>query len=62
MTFVFGYRMIFNLFKLEQIYNLILCIVIDKYYSSKNDRVMPWNATVTDCRPTQHGTVSKGHK
>ena len=25
MTFVSGYRMIFNLFKLEQIYNSILC-------------------------------------
>ena len=25
MTFVSGYRMVFNLFKLEQIYNSILC-------------------------------------
>ena len=25
MTFVSGYRMLFNLFKLEQIYNSILC-------------------------------------
>ena len=25
MTFVCGYRMVFNLFKLEQVYNSILC-------------------------------------
>ena len=28
---------------------------------SKNDRVWPRNAIITDCRPT-HGTVRKGHK
>ena len=63
MTFVSGYQMIFYLFKLEQIYNSILCntMVINNYYSFKNDRVRPRNATITDCRPT-HGTVRKGHK
>ena len=30
--------------------------------SSKNDRVRPRNATITDCRPTRHGIVRKGHK
>ena len=28
---------------------------------SKNDRVWPRDAIITDCRPT-HGTVMKGHK
>ena len=28
---------------------------------SKNDRVWPRNAIITDCRPI-HGTVRKGHK
>ena len=36
-------------------------VVIDNYYSFKNDRVWPRNAIITDCRPT-HGTVGKGHK
>ena len=35
-------------------------VVINNYYSSKNDRVCPRNAIITDCRPT-HGTVRKGH-
>ena len=66
MTFVSGYQTIFNLFKLEQIYNAILCNTM--VFSSaiiiveKNDRVWPRNATITDCRPTRHGTVRKGHK
>ena len=42
MTFVSGYRMIFNLFKLEKIYNLILYylihgVVINNYHNFKND-------------------------
>ena len=65
MTFVSGYRMIFDLLKLEQIYNSILCksmmlsstIII----VSKNYRVWPRNATITDCRPT-YGTMMKEHK
>ena len=65
MTFVTGYRMIFNLFKLEQIYNSILCntMVLSStiIIVSKKDRVWPRNATITDCRPTL-GTVRKGHK
>ena len=35
--------------------------VINNYYSFKNDRVWPKNATITDCRPT-YGTMRKGHK
>ena len=31
-------------------------VVINNY----NDRVLPRNAIITDCRPT-HGTVRKGH-
>ena len=65
MTFVSGYRMIFNVLKLEQIYNLILCntIVLSStiIIVSKNDRVWPSNAIITDCRPT-HGTMRKRHK
>ena len=65
MTFVSGYRMVFNLFKLEQIYNSILCntMVLSStiIIVSKNDRVWPRNAIITDCRPT-HGTVRNGHK
>ena len=65
MTFITGYRMIFNLLKLEQIYNASLCntmvfsstIII----GSKNDRVWPRNAIITDYRPT-YGTVRKGYK
>ena len=67
MTFVSGYQMIFNLFKLEQIYNSILCNTRTMVLSStiiifsKNNRVWPRNATITVCMPT-HGTVRKGHK
>ena len=65
MTFVSGYRMVFNLFKLEQIYNSILCIIIvfssTIIIVSKNERVLPRNAIITDFRPT-HSTVRKGHK
>ena len=65
MTFITGYRMIFNLLKLEQIYNSILCntIVLSStiIIVSKHDRVWPRNAIITDYRPT-HGTVRKGHK
>ena len=65
MTFISGYRMVFNLFKLEQIYNSILCntIVLSSttIIVSKIDRVWPGNDIITDCRPT-HGTVRKGHK
>ena len=65
MTFVSGYRMIFNVLKLEQIYNWIICntIVLSStiIIVSKNDRVWPRNAIITDCRPT-HGTVRKGYK
>ena len=49
MTFVSGYRMIFNLPKLEQIYNSILCNTMAK------------KCIITGCRPT-HGTMRKGHK
>ena len=65
MTFVCGYRMVFNLFKLEQVYNSILCntmvFSLTIIIVSKNDRVWPRNAIITDCRPTD-GTVRKGHK
>ena len=65
MTFVFGYWMVFNLFKLEQIYNSILCntMVLSStiIIVSKKDRVRPRNAIITDCRST-HGTVRKGHR
>ena len=29
---------------------------------SKNDRVWPRNAIITDCRPIRQGTMRKGHK
>ena len=65
MTFISGYRVIFNLFKLDEIYNLILCntMVLSStiIIVSLNDRVWPRNAIITACRPT-HGTVRKGHK
>ena len=65
MTFVSGYRVVFNLFKLEQIYNSILCntmvLATTTIIVSKNDRVWQRNAIITDCRPT-NGTVRKGHK
>ena len=65
MTFVPGYWIIFNLLKLEQIDNSILCntMVLSSIFIivSKNDRVWPRNAIITDCRPT-HGTMRKGHK
>ena len=65
MTFVSGYRMIFHLLILEQIYNSILCntMVLSSTLNivSKHDRVLPRNATITDCRPT-HVTMRKGHK
>ena len=45
MTFVSGYWMLFNLFRLEQIYNSILCntmVLSSKIIVvSKNDRVWP---------------------
>ena len=66
MTFVSGYQMIFNLFKLEQLYNSIFCntMVLSStiIIVLKNDRVWQSNATITDIRPTQHGIVRKGHK
>ena len=65
MTFVSGYWMIINLLKLQQIYNSILCntmvLPLTIIIVSKNDRVWPRHAIITDCRPT-HGTVRKGHK
>ena len=65
MTFVSGYRMIFNLLKLEQIYNSIWCntkVLSSKIIIvSKTDRVWPRNAIITDCR-SSHGTLRKGHK
>ena len=65
MTFVSGYQMVFNLFKLEQIYNSILCntMVLSSaiIIVSKNDRVWPRMAIITDCRST-HGTLRKGHR
>ena len=65
MTYVSGYRMIFDVLKLEQIYNSILCntmVFSSKIFIvSKNDRVWPRNAIITDCRPT-HATARKGHK
>ena len=65
MTFVSGYRMILNLLKLEQIYNSILCNTMMLSSTiiivSKNDRVWPRNAIITDCRLT-YGTVRKGQK
>ena len=43
MTFVSGFRMVFNLFKLEQIYNSILCNTMvfasTTIIVSKNDMV-----------------------
>ena len=60
MTFVSGYRMIFNLLKLVNVM-LYNGVVIDNYYSFKNDSVWLRNTIITDCRPT-HGTVRKGHK
>ena len=65
MTFVSGYQMIFNLFKIEQIYYSILyytMVLSSTIIVPKNDRVWQRNATITDCRPTRHGTVRKGHK
>ena len=67
MAFASDYGMIFNLYmyKLEQIYNQTLCYTMvlpsTNIIVSKNDRVWPRNATITDCRPT-HGTVGKGRK
>ena len=65
MTFVSGYRMVFNLFKLEQIYNSILCYTMvlssTTIIVSRNDGVWPRNAIIANCRPT-HGTARKGHK
>ena len=65
MTIVSAYWMIFNLLKLEQIFNLILCnttgLSSTIFIVSKYDRVWPRNAIITDCRPT-HGTARKGHK
>ena len=67
MTFITGYRMIFNLLKLEQIYNSILCntMVLSStliiVYEKDRVRVWPRNAIITDYKPT-HGTVRKGHK
>ena len=65
MTFVSGYRVNFNVLKLEQIYNSILCntMVLSStmIIVSKNDTVWPRSAIITDCRPT-YGTVRKGHK
>ena len=64
MTLVSGYCILFNLFKLEQIYNSILCNTMMLSSTiiivSKNDRVWPRNAIITDYRLT-HGTVRKGH-
>ena len=66
MTFVSGYRMIFNLLKLEQVYSSILCItnVLSStiIIVSKIDKVWPRNAIATDYRPTYgtYGTVRKG--
>ena len=58
--------MIFDLLKLEQIYNSIVCNTMTLSSTviivPKNDRVWPRNATITDCKPTRHGTVRKGHK
>ena len=66
MTFVSAYQMIFIFFKLEQIYNLILfnTMVLSSTITigPKNDRLWSRNALITDCRPTRHGTVRKGHK
>ena len=65
MTFITGYRMNFNLLKLEQIYSSILCntMVLSStiIIVSQNDRVWPRNAIITDYRST-HGTVRRGHK
>ena len=65
MTFVSGYMILFNLLKLEHIYYSILCNTMALSSTiiivSKNDRVWPRNAIITDYRPT-HGTVRKGHK
>ena len=48
MTFVSGYWMIFNLLKLEQIYNSVICktmvLSLTIIVVSKNDRVCPRNA------------------
>ena len=64
MTFASGYRN-FNFLKLEQIYNLILCNIMMLSSTiiivSKNNRVWPRNAIITDSSLT-YGTVRKGHK
>ena len=44
----------------QNIYNI--GVVINNYYSFKNDRIWPRNATFTDCRPTPHGAARKEHK
>ena len=53
------------LFKPEQTYNKILCNTMvlssTNIIVSKNDRVRPIIATITDCKQT-HGTVRNGHK
>ena len=50
---------------LEQIYNSILCNAMMLSSTiiivSKNYKVWPRNAIITDCRPT-YGTMRKGHK
>ena len=65
MIFVSGYWMVFNLFKLEQICNSILCnkMVLSStlIIVSKHDRVWPRNVIISDCS-LNNGTLRKGHK
>ena len=65
MKIVSGYWMIFNLLKLQQICNSILCNIMVLSSTiiivSNIDRVWPRNAIITDCRLT-HGTARKGYK
>ena len=66
MTFVSGYRMLFNLFKLEQIYNSILCntmvlsstiIIVPKI--TEHGQVMPQSQTAGRL---SMASMRKGHK
>ena len=63
MTFVSGYRMFFNLFKLEQIYKSILCY---KMVLSSTIIIVPkmieYDQEMTQSQTTGPTHVRKGHK
>ena len=59
MTFVSGFRMIFNLFKLAQIYNSILCnTMLLSFTIIIVPKVIEYGQEI----PPRHGTMRKGHK